>query len=46
MQMISSSATPMAMWKSQNLWDPSLYFTVNIAFGRFAFSTVKVIDAG
>jgi hypothetical protein len=30
----------------QPLWDPRLYFTVNIAFGRFAFSTVKVIDAG
>jgi hypothetical protein len=29
----------------QSLWDPNLYFTVNIAFGRFAFSTVKVIDA-
>lgn len=27
------------------LWDPQLYFTVNIAFGRFAFSTAKVIDA-
>jgi hypothetical protein len=32
--------------KYQSLWDPNLYFTVNIAFGRFAFSTVKVIDAG
>jgi hypothetical protein len=30
----------------QSLWDPDLYFTVNIAFGRFAFSIVKVIDAG
>lgn len=27
------------------LWDPQLYFTVNIAFGRFAFSSAKVIDA-
>lgn len=27
------------------LWDPELYFTVNIAFGKFAFSTAKVIDA-
>lgn len=26
------------------LWDPELYFTVNIAFGQFAFSTAKVID--
>lgn len=27
------------------LWDPRLYFTINMAFGNFAFSTVKVIDA-
>lgn len=27
-------------------WDPGLFFTVNLAFGRFSFSTVKVIDAG
>lgn len=27
------------------LWDPEMYFTVNIAFGKFAFSTAKVIDA-
>lgn len=27
------------------LWDARLYFTVNVAFGQFAFSTVKVIDA-
>lgn len=26
-------------------WDPRLYFTVNIAFGKLPFSTVKVIDA-
>lgn len=26
-------------------WDPNLYFTINVAFGRFSFSTVKVIDA-
>lgn len=26
-------------------WDPRLYFTINLAFGKFAFSTVKVIDA-
>jgi hypothetical protein len=26
-------------------WDPSLYFTINIAFGKLSFSTVKVIDA-
>lgn len=25
--------------------DPQLYVTVNVAFGQFAFSTVKVIDA-
>ena len=27
------------------LWDPELYFTVNIAFGKLAFSTAKIIDA-
>lgn len=27
------------------LWDPQLYFTINIAFGQFAFSTVKIVDA-
>lgn len=27
------------------LWDPRLYFTVNIIFGQFSFSTVKVVDA-
>lgn len=27
-------------------WDPGLFFTINIAFGRFSFTTVKVIDAG
>jgi hypothetical protein len=26
-------------------WDPRLYFTINIAFGEFSFSTVKIIDA-
>jgi hypothetical protein len=26
-------------------WDPRLYFTINLAFGKFAFSTVKVADA-
>jgi hypothetical protein len=26
-------------------WDPHLYFTINIAFGEFRFSNVKVIDA-
>jgi hypothetical protein len=26
-------------------WDPQLYFTINIAFGSFSFSTAKVIDA-
>lgn len=28
------------------LWDAWLYFTINIAFGQFAFSTAKIIDAG
>lgn len=27
------------------IWDPRLYFTINLAFGKFAFSTVKAIDA-
>jgi hypothetical protein len=27
------------------LWDPQLYFTINIAFGKFPFSSAKVIDA-
>lgn len=27
------------------LWDPQMYFTINIAFGEFAFSVVKIIDA-
>jgi hypothetical protein len=27
------------------LWDPHLYFTINIAFGSFYFSTAKIIDA-
>ena len=26
-------------------WDPQLYFTVNISFGRLTFSRAKVIDA-
>jgi hypothetical protein len=26
-------------------WDPRLYFTVNIPFGEFSFSTAKIIDA-
>jgi hypothetical protein len=26
-------------------WDPRLYFTINLAFGQFTFSTVKVLDA-
>jgi len=26
-------------------WGPRLYFTVNIAFGKLSFSTVKIIDA-
>jgi hypothetical protein len=26
-------------------WDPRLYFTINIAFGKFTFSTAKVLDA-
>ena len=28
------------------LWDPRLFFTINLAFGQFAFSTAKIIDAG
>lgn len=27
------------------LWDPRLYFTINVVFGQFAFSTAKIIDA-
>jgi hypothetical protein len=27
------------------MWDPHLYFTINIAFGEFTFSVVKIIDA-
>lgn len=26
------------------LWDPQLYFAINLAFGEFAFSTVRVLD--
>jgi hypothetical protein len=26
-------------------WDPQLYFSVNVAFGKFSFSRAKVIDA-
>jgi hypothetical protein len=26
-------------------WDPQLYFTTNVAFGEFPFSSAKVIDA-
>lgn len=27
-------------------WDPKLFLTINVAYGRFSFTTVKVIDAG
>ncbi|KAM0716479.1 hypothetical protein Q7P37_007924 [Cladosporium fusiforme] len=27
-------------------WDPQLYFTVNLIFGKFSFTAVRVIDAG
>ena len=27
------------------LWDPSLFFTINLAYGRLPFSVVKFIDA-
>jgi hypothetical protein len=26
-------------------WDPQLYFTINMSFGKFPFSVVKIIDA-
>lgn len=35
----------MANSRYRPLWDPRLYFTINIAFGQFAFSTAKIIDA-
>lgn len=35
-----------AFFDYKPLWDANLYFTVNLAFGRLSFSTVKVIDAG
>jgi hypothetical protein len=35
----------MSDYSYEPFWDPRLYFTVNVSFGRFPFSTVKVIDA-
>lgn len=35
----------MANYYYRPLWDPRLYFTMNIVFGQFAFSTAKIIDA-
>jgi hypothetical protein len=29
----------------QLLWDTKLYFTINMSFGKFSFTAVKVIDA-
>lgn len=29
----------------QLLWDSKLYFTINVSFGRFSFTAVKLIDA-
>lgn len=31
--------------KYQLLWDTKLYFTINMSFGKFSFTVVKVIDA-